>query len=215
MNHMGNIGNQDTIENLISLIDMTQLKNEIKCNPETKFREEDIDAIKRGDLDVILHVVELYAIGSDKITPNPNLALKMCKLCIDLGSANGYGLLADFYENGIGVEKDYHLSLMTLLEGAKKGSPLCMVRLANRNQRHRIRFDGYNIFGVEEECRWLKQAAELNYPLSYIPLGLRYQSGIGVEQNRDEAILWYNRAKEAGIETAMDYIIDIWRTNKD
>ena len=121
MNHMGNIGNQDTIENLISLIDMTQLKNEIKCNPETKFREEDIDAIKRGDLDVILHVVELYAIGSDKITPNPNLALKMCKLCIDLGSANGYGLLADFYENGIGVEKDYHLSLMTLLEGAKKG----------------------------------------------------------------------------------------------
>lgn len=68
MNHMGNIGNQDTIENLISLIDMTQLKNEIKCNPETKFREEDIDAIKRGDLDVILHVVELYTIGSDKMS---------------------------------------------------------------------------------------------------------------------------------------------------
>ena len=190
---------------------MGQLEKEIKTYPDTKFEEKDIETIKNGELDVIIYVAELYAVGSEVITPNPKLALEICRLCIDAGYTDGYGLLADFYEKGLEVEKDYRLSLMTLLEGAKKDSPYCMVKLANRNQRHRICFDGKSIIDEEEEFQWSYRAAELGYAPSYIPLGLGYQCGCGTEKSYDKAVLWYNKAKEAGIETSMDYLMDIWQ----
>ena len=199
------------LEQCLSLIDLGQLEKEIKTNPDTKFEEKDIEAIKNGDLNVIIHVAELYATGSSVIAPNPQLAIQICKLCIDLGYIDGYGLLADFHEIGIGIEKDYHKSLTSLLEGAKKGSPYCMVKLAKRNQRHRTCFDGKSIIDKEEEFQWLYKAAELGYAPSYIPLGLRYESGCGTEKSNDKAVLWYNKVKEAGIETSMDYLMDIWQ----
>ena len=197
------------LKKLISLIDLVQLEKEIKQNSQTKFESIDIESVKNGDLDVIIHVAELYSTGSSVIAPNPQLAIQICKLCIDLGYIDGYGLLADFHEIGIG--KDYDHSLTTLLEGAMIVSPYCMVKLANRNQKHRICFDGTSIIDEEEEFHWLNRAAELGYAPSYIPLGLRYESGCGTEKSYDKAVLWYNKAKEAGIETSMDYLMDIWQ----
>ena len=136
------------LEQYLSLIDLGQLEKEIKTNPDTKFEEKDIEAIKNGDLNVIIHVAELYATGSSVIAPNPQLAIQICKLCIDLGYIDGYGLLADFHEIGIGIEKDYHKSLTSLLEGAKKGSPYCMLKLVRRNQNHRVCFDGHNLIDL-------------------------------------------------------------------
>lgn len=199
------------LEQCLSLIDLGQLEKEIKTYPDTKFEEKDIEAIKNGELDVIIYVAELNAVGSEVITPNPKLALDICRFCIDADYTDGYGLLADFYEKGLEVEKDYRLSLMTLLEGAKKGSPYCMVKLAKRNQRHRTCFDGHNLIDKEEEFQWLYKAAELWYAPSYIPLGLRYESGCGTEKSYDKAVLWYNKVKEAGIETSMDYLMNIWQ----
>ena len=201
----------EKLKKLISMIELVQLEKEIRLNPQTKFESKDTESIKNGDLNVIIHVAELYAIGSSVIHPNPQLAIQICKLCIDLGYIDGYGLLGDFYEYGVGVEKDYHLSLTTLLEGAKKGSPYCMVKLANRNQKHRICFDGKSIIDEEEEFQWLYSAAELGYAPSFIPLGLRYQCGTGTEQSKDKAQFGYNKAKDAGIETSMDYLMDIWQ----
>ena len=199
----------EKLKKLISLIDLVQLEKEIRLNPQTKFESMDIESVKNGDLNVIIHVAELYATGSSVIAPNPQLAIQICKLCIDLGYIDGYGLLGDFYEYGVGVEKDYHLSLTTLLEGAKKGSPYCMVKLVNRNQKHRICFDGKSIIDEEEEFQWLYRAAELGYAPSFIPLGLRYQCGTGTEKSYDKAVLWYNKAKEAGIETSRDYLMHL------
>lgn len=193
------------------MIDLVQFEKEIRLNPHTKFEFKDVESVKNADLNVIIHVAELYAIGSSVITPNPQLSFEICKLCVELGYVDGYGLLADYYENGIGTENDYHLSLTILLEGAKKGSPYCMVKIANRNQKHRICFDGKSIIDKEEEFQWLYKAAELGYAPSYIPLGLRYESGCGTEQSYDKAVLWYNKAKEAGIETSMDYLMNIWQ----
>ena len=201
----------EKLKKQISMIELVQLEKEIRLNPQTKFESMDIESVKNGDLNVIIHVAELYATGSSVIAPNPQLAIQICKLCIDLGYIDGYGLLADFHEIGIGIEKDYDHSLTTLLEGAMKGSPYCMVKLANRNQKHRICFDGTSIIDEEEEFHWLNRAAELGYAPSYIPLGLRYQCGSGTEQSKDKAEFWYNKAKEAGIETSMDYLMDIWQ----
>ena len=201
----------EKLKELISLIDLVQLEKEIKQNSQTKFESIDIESVKNGDLNVIMHVAELYATGSSVIAPNPQLAIQICKLCIDLGYIDGYGLLGDFYEYGVGVEKDYHLSLTTLLEGAKKGSPYCMVKLANRNQKHRICFDGKSIIDEEEEFQWLYSAAASGHAPSFIPLGLRYQCGSGTEQSKDKAEFWFDKAKEAGIETSMDYLIHLWQ----
>ena len=201
----------EKLKKLISMIELVQLEKEIRLNPQTKFESMDIESVKNGDLNVIIHVAELYATGSSVIAPNPQLAIQICKLCIDLGNIDGYGLLADFHEIGIGIEKDYDHSLTTLLEGAMKGSPYCMVKLANRNQKHRICFDGTSIIDEEEEFHWLNRAAELGYAPSYIPLGLRYQCGSGTEQSKDKAEFWFDKAKEAGIETSMDYLIHLWQ----
>ena len=201
----------EKLKKQISMIELVQLEKEIRLNPQTKFESMDIESVKNGDLNVIIHVAELYATGSSVIAPNPQLAIQICKLCIDLGNIDGYGLLADFHEIGIGIEKDYDHSLTTLLEGAMKGSPYCMVKLANRNQKHRICFDGTSIIDEEEEFHWLNRAAELGYAPSYIPLGLRYQCGSGTEQSKDKAEFWFDKAKEAGIETSMDYLIHLWQ----
>lgn len=191
------------------MIELVQLEKEIRLNPQTKFESKDTESIKNGDLNVIIHVAELYAIGSSVIHPNPQLAIQICKLCIDLGNIDGYGLLADFHEIGIGIEKDYDHSLTTLLEGAMKGSPYCMVKLANRNQKHRICFDGTSIIDEEEEFHWLNRAAELGYAPSYIPLGLRYQCGTGTEKSKEKAAFWFYKAEEAGIETSRDYLMHL------
>ena len=103
----------EKLKKLISMIELVQLEKEIRLNPQTKFESKDTESINNGDLNVIVHVAELYAIGSSVIHPNPQIVYRL----------DGYGLLGDFYEYGVGVEKDYHLSLTTLLEGAKKGSP--------------------------------------------------------------------------------------------
>ena len=205
----------EQFEKLISMIDLVQFEKEIRLNPHTKFEFKDVESVKNADLNVIIHVAELYAIGSSVITPNPQLSFEICKLCVELGYVDGYGLLADYYENGIGTENDYHLSLTILLEGAKKGSLYCMMKLVNRNQMHRIVFDGIGVLDEEEEFQWLHRAAELGYTPSFIPLGLRYQCGSGTQQSRDKAEFWYNKAKEAGIETSMDYLIDLWQQNRN
>lgn len=197
------------LEQCLSLIDLGQLEKEIKTNPTTKFEEKDIEAIKNGDLNIIAHVAALYATGSSVIASNPQLAIQICKLCIDLGYIDGYGLLADFHEFGIGIEKDYHHSLTSLLEGAKKGSPYCMVELVNRNQRHRACFDGHDLIDIEEEFQWLYKAAELGYAPSYIPLGQRFHYGTGTKKSYDKAVFWYNKAKEAGIEASWDCLMNL------
>ena len=200
----------EKLKKLISMIELVQLEKEIRHNPETKFESKDTESIKNGDLNVIIHVAELYAIGSSVIHPNPQLAIQICKLCIDLGNIDGYGLLADFHEIGIGIEKDYDHSLTTLLEGAMKGSTYCMVKLVSRNQRHRVCFDGHKLIDKEEEFQWLYSAAELGYAPSYIPLGLRYQCGSGTEQCKDKAAFWFYKAEEAGIENSRDYLMHLW-----
>ena len=79
-----------------------------------------------------------------------------------------------------------------------------MVKLANRNQKHRICFDGKSIIDEEEELQWLYSAAELGYAPSFIPLGLRYQCGTGTEKSKEKAAFWFYKAEEAGIESSMD-----------
>ena len=49
------------------MIELVQLEKEIRHNPETKFESKDTESIKNGDLNVIIHVAELYAIGSSVI----------------------------------------------------------------------------------------------------------------------------------------------------
>ena len=112
------------------------------------------------------------------------------------------------YENKT-VKNDFCHSLTTLLEGAKKGSPYCMVKLANRNQKHRICFDGKSIIDEEEEFQWLYRAAELGYAPSFIPLGLRYQCGTRTEKSKEKAAFWFYKAEEAGIETSRDYLMHL------
>ena len=46
------------LEQCLSLIDLGQLEKEIKTNPTTKFEEKDIEAIKNGELDVIIYVLK-------------------------------------------------------------------------------------------------------------------------------------------------------------
>ena len=199
----------EKLKKLISLIDLVQLEKEIRLNPQTKFESMDIESVKNGDLNVIIHVAELYATGSSVIAPNPQLAIQISKLCIDLGNIDGYGLLADFHEIGIGIEKDYDHSLTTLLEGAMKGSTYCMVKLVSRNQRHRVCFDGHKLIDKEEEFQRLYRAAELGYAPSFIPLGLRYQCGTGTEKSKEKAAFWFYKAEEAGIETSRDYLMHL------
>lgn len=97
--------------------------------------------------------------------------------------------LARMYQRGEGVAADRARAFVLYERAAEQGSAAAMSALAGI----------YEERGDKElSFIWIAKAAEAGLPFAQAELGLAYETGDGVEQNKRDAIIWYGRAARGG-----------------
>ena len=116
----------------------------------------------------------------------------------EAGDAMAQLNLGAAYDNGIGVEQSLELALHWYQRAAEQG-----LAEAQYNLAHLL---------VESElspamaAEWMAKAAAQGMLDAQFLMGVIYAEGIGVEQNREQGIVWLRRAIEAGHDGAREYL---------
>ncbi len=106
-----------------------------------------------------------------------------------------------YYQEGLGVEKDYNKALYYYQCGAGKNDAYCWTQLGTMYGQGQ---------GIEEdipkaiEC--YRKAAELGDPLGYTNIAWFYETGTGVEPDMEKALRLYSIAAQLGDETAKEQL---------
>ena len=99
------------------------------------------------------------------------------------------------YENGYGVEQDYHKAAGWYLKAAEQNNDTAQCNLAWLYTRGK---------GVEQDyykaAEWYLKAAEQGYARAQYSLAVLYRDGKEVEQDYNKAVEWYLKAAEQGYE---------------
>lgn len=105
--------------------------------------------------------------------------------------AEAQGMLAYYYQEGIGVEVNYEKSLEWYFKSANNGKTSAMVNL------------GYlygNGIGVEKDLtkafEWNLKAAKSGDPSGMFNVGKKYELGIGIAYDMEKANYWLEKAKK-------------------
>lgn len=110
--------------------------------------------------------------------------VELYRLQADRGDGEAQFILGLCYQHGWCVNKDKEIAARYFLQSVK--------------QQHRWTNEALKELGrlPKEVTKWHKFKAELGYAADQVALGTRYKEGLGVEQSREEAIIWYSRAAE-------------------
>lgn len=101
---------------------------------------------------------------------------------VDLGFTDSISMLSVFYERGIVVSKNDKKSIELLKQAVDKNNPIAMFNLAQRYEEMPSLRNDKMIFEL------YKRSHELGYEPSTINLSIKYEKGLGVTKNIDEAI---------------------------
>lgn len=106
--------------------------------------------------------------------------------------------LVDFYQNGLGIEKDYKKAIELLIEMTSLDDPKSFNTLGE------YYFDG---LGVEKDYNktfyYCMQSAKRDYAEGQYNVGFCYENGYGVEQSYSSALEWYKKSAEQGFELSV------------
>ena len=94
---------------------------------------------------------------------------------------------------GIGVEQDRAAAMQLYRQAAVKGHVSAQVAAADLLLRQNAREAS-----LAEALNWFENAAEKGAPAALFALGRLHERGRGVPIDRERAIAFYKRAKEAG-----------------
>lgn len=106
------------------------------------------------------------------------------------------------------VEKDEQLSLSYLVKAAQVGNALAQ-NAAGERILMGVGVDTDPVGAVD----FFIAAARQNYPNAFFNLGQMHQTGIGLEQNLEEAAKLYAKALELGVEEARQPLVDVCANN--
>jgi TPR repeat protein len=128
----------------------------------------------------------------------PNAAeVRRDRLAAETGDAEAQFRMAQRYEGGFGVPKDYTESVNWLRKSAEQDFPDAQFNLGS------MYFEG---FGVQEDPKmavdWFQKAANQGHASAQKNLGAMYGMGQGVEQDHSEAYVWSVMAILSGNESA-------------
>lgn len=62
---------------------------------------------------------------------------------------------------------------------------------------------------MAEWVRWYRKGAQLGNAASQFSLGMMYEIGAGVKQDRKEAIRWYRKSAAQGYQSAKDKLLEL------
>ena len=111
------------------------------------------------------------------------------KKSADMGCVQAISNLGDCYYNGTGTSQNYEMAKSCYIKAADAGNDYAATQIG--------------IMAVEshdytEAVKWFMQAANNGYADAQNRLGVRYDNGEGVTQNKAEAVKWYMKAAEQG-----------------
>jgi TPR repeat protein len=168
-----------------------------------------------SDTEAMIQLGSIYIHGYN-VETNLDEGIKLFEKSGELGNLSAYSTLAQLYETGDGVPKDIYQAIGWYKKAASKDdsdAELALAKLYNNNEM---------VKDLEQSFKWYltlaqKSSTHTNYgaidwktglPPDYqiedslIPVAKAYDKGLGVTQDKDEALKWYMKAAEAGISEA-------------
>jgi len=101
--------------------------------------------------------------------------------------------LGSYYEDGIGVEKNYELSTQWYRKAAEGGLGEAQFKLGGSYLTGQgVKKD------PEEAVKWLRKASENGHANAQYLLGAAYAKGLGVEKNLANTAIWWRKAADQG-----------------
>lgn len=125
-------------------------------------------------------------------------AISLIKQCCEAMIPESFSVLADAYELGIGVEKDFDKAAEYYLKAIEYGYPeayrgIGTLYLYDKSE-HKYRTRDC----LKKGFSYLMKGAQLGIPRCLAVIALCYQKGIYVKQDDNKAFLWFKRSAEAG-----------------
>jgi TPR repeat protein len=125
-------------------------------------------------------------------------AFDVYRQAADMGYAAALYAVADLYESGDGVERDYDKALSGFQRAASAGMLNAEVRIG------RMHADGHGVpqnFSIAREL--YMHAAKAGSGFGLVSLGYMFENGQGVERDAAQALNFYRQAAEAGWPDAL------------
>lgn len=110
------------------------------------------------------------------------------------GNATAQRMLADMYEGGAGLPRDYAAAFTWYLLAARKGDVRAQFMVAQ------MYYEGKGgPRDPQAAFQWYRTAAEKGHIYAQHNLGALYEAGCGVTMNKVEAFTWYLKAARNGL----------------
>ena len=111
----------------------------------------------------------------------------------EAGDAEAQHEMAERYENGRGVGRDFGVAMSWYVQAAERGHVPAQLEVGRRYAAGR---------GVERNdeiaASWFRRAAEQGDPRAQFDLGVMYRDGRGVAQDYATALSWFRRLADSG-----------------
>ena len=143
--------------------------------------------------------------GNDGVQEDPEQSFYWFNEASKKGSDVGMNNLGFCYKNGYGVEADIEKAAGWFKKSAELGYAEAMVGLGEYYLE--------NLVDYNKAKMWYLKAAELEHPQAYCALGRIYNEGLGVEVDHTTALKWFEKAADAGVQEAIDFLNEVSNDN--
>ena len=181
----------------------TQYEEGVKLFEDKKYKDAlklFAQAAEFGHIEAAKKAAEINERGLGMWFSDSAEAVKWYRKAAELGDAESAGKVAKAIDNGDakGSAKemmDYYLQASAL------DQPEILYRISNLYKT------GHKEIGQDDAkaLQYLRKAAELGLPDAMFDLGVRYEKGDGVVANIQTALIWINKAADAGHDKAQRY----------
>jgi TPR repeat protein len=152
--------------------------------------------------------------GSTTLEPQQLVALYL--KAADQGYAEAQTALGQIYDNGLGVEHDSEKALKWYTQAADQGEAEAMHWLAANylNGDNAPQSMQKAIGAYAKAAELYGKAAEANFPLSQLNLGMMYLTGQGVESNEERAFALIQKAASQGLPAAQTQLASMYEVGQ-
>ena len=116
----------------------------------------------------------------------------------ECGDAFGQNRLADMYDRGLGVPRDYEEAAKWYRFAAEQGVAEAQYNLGYLYYTGMLETSE----DYQEAAKWFRLAAEKGHSLGQFYIGIMHALGKGVPKDYKEALKWYKKAAEQGLSAA-------------
>jgi TPR repeat protein len=157
--------------------------------PKLKTKDKYITAAEMGDPESQNFLGWLYLTGEDGYEIDAEEAAYWFSLAAENGNVDAQNNLGLLYLNGEGIERDPQKAKFWLEKAAESG---------NVDAQNNLGLLYSEAEDYLQAVLWFSRAARLGLPEAQYNLAVMYLKGLGVKQNKEQAIHWMQKAASQG-----------------